>query len=215
MIKKLIIIICLLGMSSIAFAKIEKCSSYTGFPSLYTINFHPGFVIGGDAGWSYTHLRQGPPYTTLLGTLTGKTRENNFALRVYGGYQFTPSLSFRVGYTYFGNNRIFGAKVREYGIDTTAVINTPELFYTPLSVFGQIGVGFLHRGVLLTPRIDGNVFTVVYGGGLRYTFPNTSGLLHVNLSFLRYVGNPKVTSSNYVPSADIYSLGLSYRLNLA
>lgn len=62
--------------------------------------------------------------------------ENDFAWKIFGGYQFSGLLAIEGGYVDLGSPSDSGTKIDPYGLDLFAVVGIP---LGPVRVFGKLG----------------------------------------------------------------------------
>lgn len=181
-------------------------------------NSGAGFVVGVQGGYANTHWSNLDGFVnTLFGTNVSSTDDDGFAARGFIGYDFNKFFGLEAGYTYLptstttitvaGNSA--SGDIDSYGLDLLGKISVPV---TPVfKIYAKAGLGYLHAST------SGNLFAgagpsshtgPAYGVGASYEIvPN----LAIDASWLRYSGQGDVSSSNYIPEADVALIGLSYK----
>jgi OOP family OmpA-OmpF porin len=91
-----------------------------------------GWLVGGSVGMAETHINDS--------SSGAKFDEEDFAWKVFGGYQFGGWLGVEAGYVDFGSiDTRFGSQryeVDTYGVDAFAVVGLP---IGPIRIFGKAG----------------------------------------------------------------------------
>lgn len=189
----------------------DQCGNnkyYTAAPvPVATAAYYPvsgqGFVIGVQGGYADTHWSNLDVFDpTLSGT--------GFAARGYLGYDFSKYFGLETGYTFLPKaDDDFGNSIHNYAIDLVGKLSVPVV--DGFSVHAKAGGSYLHAS------IDNNIagaddnashFGPAYGVGASYDLtPNFA----LGVDWMRYSGNGKIGSSDYLPQQDAVFLGLSYK----
>lgn len=159
-------------------------------------------------------------------------KANNFAGRVFVGYDFHKNFAVEFGYDHFfakpkANGTVlindeyvdYSAKVKSvFAFDLMGKIkaNVCDNF----GVYAKAGVAYLHSkwSIDVPAAVDdfsaGNhhSFNLAYGVGVSYDFLSN---WTADLSWNHINGNQKITSSNLQPYANSLMLGIAYKFNLS
>ncbi len=143
---------------------------------------------------------------------------NDFAGRVYVGYDFTKYFAIEAGYTQFFNRPELTAIVPTipatvtvqpgswdtFGVDLAARVNGP--ITDDFGLFAKAGGDYMS----LDTGIDGSShtgFNALFGAGLYYHFSQN---LSVDFSWTRYNGAEKI-NNDYIPTYDLFAAGISWK----
>jgi OOP family OmpA-OmpF porin len=185
------------------------------------VTFNPGIYLGLSAGYGMTYWDNldgsNVVHDGILDTYK-VSGENNFAGRVYAGYDFHPNFALEVGYTQFFNDtdvdfvstgqQAFNPNY-DWAIDLVAKIKAHIV--DNFGLYAKIGVDYLY----VTEGVDGqnqNSVNVVFGAGAYYDFTQH---FSVDASWMRFNGIPKINQDDYIPYHDLFSAGFAYKFDLA
>lgn len=132
------------------------------------------------------------------GGTIGSNNDEEVAMRLLGGYQFTPNIAAEVGYHRLGDMNFSGARATPRAIELLGVGMAPV---GPVSLYGKLG---LYQGSK-TPGGDNTDLT--YGFGVLYDLARNLG---VRGEVQRYEGLKGVGGNEDV---DVLSVGVIYRFN--
>ena len=209
MLKKILLVGAIaLGVSSVAFA-----SGDTFKPAAKT--FTPGIYVGIQGGYSLADWNSVDGNRSVL-----KVKNyNDFAGRVYAGFDAFKYLAFEAGYTQFFNrpeiSNIANVPVTStqpsaygtYAVDIAAKLKAP--ITDDFGLYAKIGGDYLS----VDEGLDGkeqSAFNVLFGLGATYYFtPNFT----VDFSWTRYNGEEK-TDNTYIPTYDLFAAGIAYKFNI-
>lgn len=173
------------------------------------------FYLGIGAGYADTHWDNMVNGTTVSGL---SVKDNGFAGRVFGGYNFNRFLAIEAGWTYLPKAKYQVAGVttntlKNYAVDLDGKVTAPLV--EGFGVYGKLGVGYLHtKGTLSTTFGNTNSIShvgPVVGAGVSYhVTPNLVG----DLGWTRYSGDGKIDASTstykYQPNPDVVLLSVAY-----
>ncbi len=211
------------------------------------------WYLGGAVGYGQTHWDNlKGSSSTASGEVKDTTNENYFfhritsvsdvkndscfAWRLFGGFNFNPSLAAQVGYTWLCRPSISSTittletsrasaplpsgpytptttqsdlKIHTYGADLLLRLNIP-LGEEGFMLWANGGLGYLHASGNNGFKSRGH-FGPAYGLGMSYRFNDNWSL---DGQWLRYSGNGEFgadwLTSDYLPHADFYGVGLTY-----
>ena len=193
------------GLNGIAFADDLGGSEYTADTS----NSHnAGIYFGGQAGMSNMHY--GSQYT-----IPGNTVDNSkLAARGFFGYAFSQFIATELGYDYYGYPNFKAAdgntqNILEQGFDLVAKASLPLDYGFGFYIKG--GLAWVHRSALHNNNnhfaekdADGKVVPV--GAiGVNYWFAPNIAL---------DLGWTKTMTIGDLPTIDLFSLGIIYKINI-
>ena len=155
--------------------------------------FASGYTLGANIGQGFAKTN-------------GQTKSNVFG-RAYIGYNFSPYVSFNLGYVLLPTLKANGITLTNRGwMANLRVINPLS---EGLSIYGQVGGDLLSATAKAGDQSNSNNATVLtYGGGLDYVFSNIGGL-HLTLDYQRVSGHHSVDFA--MPGYDLYSVGVYYQ----
>lgn len=201
--RKLFVGVIALGLSSLALA-----SGDTFTPPA----FMPGVYIGAQGGYALTgwnNVDASNPFGKVSGS-------NAAGARAYLGYDASEYFAIEAGYTQFfndtkigiTNNNTYNPKY-DLAVDLVGKLKTGHIVDN-FGLYAKAGVDYMY----VNEGLDGkkhDAVNVVYGAGAYYDITQN---FTADLSWTRYNGNP-AWSNNYIPYADLFALGVSYKFNLA
>jgi len=145
-------------------------------------------------------------------------KDNDFAARAYGGYQFNRYFAAEFGYTYLPSsvtvNRV--GKIRNWALDLSGKVFAPVV--DQFGVFGRVGVSYLRSTVsgtlaLASPLAGGATrisnWNVTYGAGLYYDY---NANWRLTGEWQRFHGDSSIFNRSYQPFMDAFTVGVSYKL---
>jgi len=92
--------------------------------------------------------------------------ENDFAWKIFGGYQFNPIFAVEGGYVDLGSPSNSGIKVEPYGLDLFAVAGIP---LGPIRGFGKLGAIYWDADTLVSDhKFNEDSFDFAGGVGLEF-----------------------------------------------
>ena len=173
-----------------------------------------GWYVGGGLGFGLSHWDN--IETGAAATAVGK--EDDFAARVYGGYNFNRTYAVEFGWTYLPSNVTVGGApdLRNWAIDFSGKLRAPLM--DQIGVFARLGVNYLKttaRGTLATasPLFGGATtvrnFNVTYGAGVYYDY---SPQLRFTGEWQRFHGKSNFNDLKYQPFMDAFTVNVTYRL---
>jgi hypothetical protein len=237
--KRILIVLVILGLSSVALGATESnpvaltnknaATADTSAPGLIPEpcpapeTFVPGIYLGLSAGYGMTNwdLVDGSSAVNIVNgnnpTILDVSGTSNFAGRVYAGYDFHKNFALEVGYSQFFNNTDvkFADNNKEafnpaydWAIDAVAKIKAHIV--DNFGFYAKVGVDYLS----ISEGVDGkghDTINLVYGAGAFYDFtPHFS----VDVAWMRFNGDSKLDSDDYIPYHDLFSAGVAYKFNL-
>ncbi len=146
--------------------------------------------------------------------------KDGFAWNLYAGYSINQYIGLQFDYTQFRNTTVsgwnlnatqtFSGTYKEYALTWSVVTQVPVMD-TGFNIYAQLGLNYLRANVntvgafnfKTTPASWGPAF----GAGVNYNFGND---ITVKTGWVRFSGNNEINSSNYIPSIDIFGMGLTY-----
>lgn len=180
------------------------------------VSFATIITVGGvlaNQGTAWADTASGPYIGAQLGLGDNRWYDEynpSVAGGVNAGYDFNQYIAAELGYNYLGDTQ---------AVDLVGKIHVPVI--DNFGLFAKTGVGYLRRTGGYSSA--GNV-NLVYGFGGDYKI--TPHLI-TDVSFTRFNGNSKesfnylnnyfntysLSYKNYLPNADLYAVGLTYKFN--
>ncbi len=199
----------LVGFAAFTLCSFAFASGDTFVQPPATPTFAPGVYLGLQAGYGMTGWDNASSGIDVSG-------ENNFAGRVFIGYDFHPNFAIEAGYTQFFNNTKlksmgveFSNPKYNYAIDLVGKVKAH--IYENFGMYGKAGVDYMYTNEGLLDKDKHDAFNVVYGAGFFYdVMPN----LTMDVSWTRYNGDAD-WGKDYIPAADFFALGGYWKFNLS
>lgn len=196
-----------LGLNGLALADDIGGGEYSA--GIGNADFNSGIYFGGQLGTTKLHY-SGSSYTSAKSTYDNKY---NFAGRIYFGYAFSQFISTELGYDYFGRPKFKlddgnTQDVLQQGIDLMAKASLP-LDYG-FGVYAKGGLAWVYRSALhknngFASKDANGTFTPIGSFGVNYWFaPNIA----LDVSWT------KTMSVSDLPTIDLFSAGVTYRINI-
>lgn len=186
--------------------------------------FKPGVYLGLSAGYGMTNwdliddANAVNPNNGNSQTKYDVKGTDNFAGRIYAGYDFHKNFALEVGYTQFFNdtdvkyadtNQEAFNPSYDWAIDAMAKIKAHIV--DNFGFYAKVGIDYIS----VSESIDGkphDSINLAYGAGAYYDFTPHVAL---DLSWIRLNGNSKEDDDTYIPYHDLFTAGIIYKFDLA
>lgn len=183
------------------------------------------FFAYGDTHWGNINnvsFSSGYHGNINLTNITSVKNDTGFAWNLYLGYNINQYIGLQIDYSRFRNATIngvyqtttntFSNVYKEYAVTGSVVINVP-VFDTGFSLYSQLGLNYLRANVSgpATSNVGSSTVKPGYGAGVKYDFGND---ISVKTGWLHFTGNNDVGSKSFIPSIDIYGMGITYTFAL-
>jgi len=135
-----------------------------------------------------------------------QTNPSNYLLGFYGGLQFTPTLSWDIGYQYQGKLKADASKVSIKTALIESALRYDWYFTDDMSVYGRLGVVYWDMNKTQNLTLEGNGFSPLGEFGVNYQLtPNM--FFNIGYQYINKIGASQIGEYNS------YSIitGVSYR----
>lgn len=206
--KSLFMGIVALGLSPLALA---NGNGYMPAAQQSSDNWEPGLYLGLQLGYGMTNW-DNLDYT-YENTHYSVDKTDAFAGRFNIGYDFHKNFAIEAGYAQFFNSPKWAGDSSNflgntYAIDLLAKIKAEVV--DNFGLYAKAGIAYMHtndgEGIYSSNAVDN--FNVAYGAGAYYDINKN---LAVDISWLRYNGDPQGNSKDYQPYADLFAVGIQYK----
>jgi OOP family OmpA-OmpF porin len=194
--------------TAIAIAAFTASTATLANTNSFFANNDSGFVGGLQGGYGQTNWKTSDfdPFSDFI-----SVSDDGFAGRIYVGYDFNKYLGLQTGYTYLPDTDF---TINVSNISETETANTYALDLVlkaslpvtdQFSVFAKGGVSYLKAS---SDEANESNTGLAYGAGVAYQITPNVG---VDASWTRYSGKGSAGDDNYLPDADAFLFGVSYK----
>ena len=207
---------------SISTAMAEGDAALYHAPTFNDGSIYFGAFLGyGNNHWSnINNMRFNSGYhgDSNLTNITSINNNGGFAWNLYLGYNINQYIGLQLDYSRFRNTTINGFyrtatspmsnTYSEYAVTGSIVTEVP-VFDTGFNLYAQLGLNYLRATVsgTVSSNITSSIVKPAYGAGIKYDFGND---ISVKTGWIHFTGNNAINSKSYIPSIDMYGMGLTY-----